>query len=264
MRRLLIAGNWKMNLLRQQAVALAEGLARQYPAASPPAAQVAVCPPSVYLEAVHRALAGSAVELGAQNAWCEPPGAFTGEVAAEMLRDLGCRWVILGHSERRALLHESDELISRKAVRVLQTGLLVILCVGETLEQRQAGQTEQVLDRQMEGSLAGVSADQMAQVVLAYEPVWAIGTGVTATTDQAQAAHGHLRSWLETRYNSQVARATRILYGGSVKAQNARALLEQSDVDGALVGGASLKFEEFVPIVQAAHDLGGSAHRDGD
>jgi triosephosphate isomerase len=257
MRRLFVAGNWKMNLMRHQAVALAESLARRCPAhqAQEAAAQVAVCPPYVYLEAVRRCLEGSAVELGAQNAWCEAPGAFTGEVAPEMLRDLGCQWVILGHSERRTLLHESDELVSRKAARALQVGLQVILCVGETLEQRQAGQTDQVLKRQLTGSLYSITRDQMAGVVLAYEPVWAIGTGVTATTEQAQEAHRHLRSCMATRYNSQVAQETRILYGGSVKAQNARALLEQPDVDGALVGGASLKPDDFLPIVQAAQDL---------
>ncbi len=251
MRRLFVAGNWKMNTLRQSAVSLAEGLARAVPA-SLPSVQVAVCPPFPYLMAVKLAVAGSGVELGAQNAWHEKPGAYTGEVAVEMLADVGCQWVILGHSERRQILEETDELISRKARSAAAAGLSVILCVGETLEERQAGRTEQVLDRQIEGSLAGIDAAAFAKFVIAYEPVWAIGTGVTATTEQAESAHAHLRRQLESRYNQSVAAGTRILYGGSVKAQNAASLLEQCNVDGALVGGASLKLDDFLPIIRAA------------
>lgn len=251
MRRLFVAGNWKMNTLLPSAIALAGGLARAVPA---PLAgvQVAVCPPFPYLPAVKQAVTGSGVELGAQNAWYEKPGAFTGEVAVEMLLDVGCQWVILGHSERRQILGETDELVSRKARAAAAAGLAVILCVGETLQQRQAGQTEQVLDAQMEGSLSGIDESACAHFVIAYEPVWAIGTGVTATTEQAESVHAHLRRRLESRYNHAVAAATRILYGGSVKAQNAPSLLEQPNVDGALVGGASLKLDDFLPIVRAA------------
>jgi len=254
MRRLFVAGNWKMNTLSQSAVALAGSLAKAVPAALPQV-QVAVCPPFPYLAQVAAAVARSGVELGAQNAWHEKPGAYTGEVAVEMLIDLGCQWVILGHSERRAILGESDELISKKACAAAAQGLSVILCVGESLSQRQAGETEKVLDGQMQGSLAGVDEQTMAKFVIAYEPVWAIGTGITATTEQAESAHLHLRRWLETRYNSRVAAATRILYGGSVKAQNAQSLLEQPNVDGALVGGASLKLDDFLPIIRAAEGV---------
>jgi len=254
MRRLFVAGNWKMNTLGQSAVELAGALARAVPAALP-AVEVAVCPPFPYLAAVATAIAGSGVELGAQNVWHEKPGAYTGEVAVEMLLDLGCRWVILGHSERRQILGETDELISKKTLAALAKGLPVILCVGETLSQRQSGETERVLDSQMQGSLAGVAPQAFGQIVIAYEPVWAIGTGVTATTEQAESAHLHLRKWLHSRYNPDIAAATRILYGGSVKAQNALSLLEQPDVDGALVGGASLKADDFLPIVKAAESV---------
>jgi triosephosphate isomerase len=254
MRRLFVAGNWKMNTLRASAVELASALARELRAPIS-GVQVAVCPPFPYLAAVLQAIEGSAVELGAQNAYHEPPGAFTGEVAAEMLVDAGCRWVILGHSERRLILGESDALINKKVATAIEKGLSVILCVGETLEQRQAEKTEAVLDSQMSGSLAGIDAGRMERIVIAYEPVWAIGTGVTASTEQAESAHRHLRRWLQTRYNPQVADSTRILYGGSVKPQNAQALLEQPDVDGALVGGASLKAADFLPIVRAAESI---------
>jgi triosephosphate isomerase len=254
MRRLFVAGNWKMNTLRQSAVELAGALAKAVPARLP-AVEVAVCPPFPYLAAVATAIAGSGVELGAQNVWHEKPGAYTGEVAVEMLLDLGCRWVILGHSERRQILGETDEIISKKTLAALGKGLSVILCVGETLGQREAGETERVLDSQMEGSLAGVAQQAFGQIVIAYEPVWAIGTGVTATTEQAESAHLHLRKWLVGRYNPNIAAATRILYGGSVKAQNALSLLEQPDVDGALVGGASLKVDDFLPIIRAAETV---------
>jgi triosephosphate isomerase len=254
MRRLFVAGNWKMNTLTKSAVELAGALARAVPAPLP-AVQVAVCPPFPYLSAVAAAVSGSGVELGAQNAWHEKPGAFTGEVSVEMLLDVGCRWVILGHSERRLILGESDEVISKKGRAAVAQGLQVILCVGETLSQRQSGQTEQVLDSQMQGSLAGIDEKTLARIVIAYEPVWAIGTGVTATTEQAESAHAHLRRWLGTRYNSRTAAGTRILYGGSVKPQNAQSLLEQPDVDGALVGGASLKAEDFLPIIRAAESI---------
>ncbi len=251
MRRLFVAGNWKMNLLQTSATGLAAQLAAAI-SAEIPAVEVAVCPPFPYLAAVGAALAGSGVSLGAQNASQEKPGAFTGEVAVEMLADIGCRWVILGHSERRQFYGETDELVSRKALAALAGGLDVILCVGESLSQRQAGQTETVLDAQLRGSLRGLTDDALRRVVIAYEPVWAIGTGVTATTEQAESAQKHLRNWLEKHYNPSVAQAMRILYGGSVKAQNAAALLAQPNVDGALVGGASLKIEDFLPIVQAA------------
>src|SRR5579872_5425496 len=199
MRRMFVAGNWKMNTLAASAVELAGALARAIPAGLP-RVEVAVCPPFPYLAAVGAAIAESGVELGAQNAWHEKPGAYTGEVAVDMLLDLGCRWVILGHSERRHILGESDELVSKKSRAALERGLGVIVCVGETLDERQAGRTESVLDTQMQGSLAGIDVRTFEKVVIAYEPVWAIGTGVTATTEQAESAHLHLRTWLSGRY----------------------------------------------------------------
>lgn len=249
MRRKFVAGNWKMNTLRASAVELAAAVARAAGGASQ--AQIAVCPPFPYLAAVADAIRGSAVELGAQNVYHERPGAFTGEISVDMLKDTGCVWVIVGHSERRLILGETDALIAKKVAAAIAGGLRVILCVGETLAQRQAGQTEQTLDTQLDGSLTGIAVEAMSQIVLAYEPVWAIGTGVVATTEQAQSAHAHLRRRLANRYNSQVAEATRILYGGSVKPDNAAGLLAEPDVDGALVGGASLKAGDFMGIVQA-------------
>ena len=254
MRRFLIAGNWKMNTTRQSGVALAGELAAVVPQAEV-GVEVLVCPPYPYLLAVGEALAGSAVHLGAQDAYFEAPGAFTGEVAVDMLRDCGCRYVILGHSERRHVMGETDTIINRKVRAAVAGGLAAVLCVGELLSERQSGQTEEVLDRQMEGGLTGVSEAEAAQVVIAYEPVWAIGTGVTATPEQAESAHEHLRKWLARRYTPAFSEKVRILYGGSVKADNAETLLGQPNVDGALVGGASLKASTFVPIIEAARKL---------
>ena len=251
MRRLFVAGNWKMNTTLASGRELAAALAKAIPTELAKV-EVAVCPPFPYLSAVGAAVSGSAVQLGAQTASQENLGAFTGEVAVEMLKEVGCRWVILGHSERRQYQAESDELISRKARKVLDTGLHVILCVGETLGQRQANQMERVLDDQMAGSLSGISESDLDRMVIAYEPVWAIGTGVTATTEQAEAAHRHHRTWLANRYNPAAAERVRILYGGSVKGSNALSLLGQPNVDGALVGGASLKVDDFLPIIRAA------------
>ncbi len=256
MRRLLVAGNWKMNTMSASAETLASAVVAGLPAVGD-SVEVLVCPPCLYLTTVARALEGGGVLLGAQNAYFEKPGAFTGEVAVEMLLDVGCRYVILGHSERRHILGERDELINQKVVASLAGGLPVILCVGELLSEREAGQTDAVLDRQLEGGLSGLDERALENVVIAYEPVWAIGTGKTATTDQAESAHAHLRNWLASRYNSDVGDRTRILYGGSVKPDNALSLLGQSNVDGALVGGASLKAELFLPIVQAAVEVAG-------
>jgi triosephosphate isomerase (TIM) len=254
MRRLFVAGNWKMNTTQKSAVGLAESLVSELPA-EVPEVEVAVCPPFPYLLPVGAKLAGSGIALGAQNVYFEGPGAFTGEVAVEMLQDVGCRYVILGHSERRQILGESNELVNQKLRAAIAKGLDVILCVGELLAERKANETEKVLDAQMEGSLAGVEGSQFSRLVLAYEPVWAIGTGLTASPDQAQSAHAHLRNWVRNRYNSQIAENLRILYGGSVKAENGQSLLQQPDVDGALVGGASLKVDQFLPIVRIAQNM---------
>jgi triosephosphate isomerase len=250
MRRPFIAGNWKMNLDRAQAVALAKALAAK--AAEYPHVDIAVCPPSVYLEAVGGAIAGSSIGLGAQNCYHEPKGAFTGEIAPPMLTDIGCRYVILGHSERRHIFQETSQDVSKKVAAALAVGLTPIVCLGELLAERQAGRTKEVVAEQFERSLAGLSAEQVARMVIAYEPVWAIGTGVVATPQQAEEVHSDLRNLLQTRYNSRVAAQVRIQYGGSVTAENAHSLLAQPNIDGALVGGASLKAESFLGILAAA------------
>jgi triosephosphate isomerase len=256
MRRYFIAGNWKMNLTRAAAEALATDLvAAKLPDGNP--VDVLVAPASPYLLPVASITADSHVTLGAQDAYFESAGAFTGEVSVDMLRDVGCTQVILGHSERRHVLGETDEIIKKKVAAALAGGLKVILCVGELLSEREAGETESVLDRQMAGGLENVNEHATENVVIAYEPVWAIGTGVTASPDQAESAHDHLRKWLANRYNSGVADRTRILYGGSVKPENAAELLGQPNVDGALVGGASLKADQFNAIIEAAVQLAG-------
>ena len=248
MRRPLIAGNWKMNLDRAGSVELASALT------SVPAEDVdiLVCPPSCYLDAVLGSTNGSNVHVGAQNAYFEPKGAFTGEVSLPMLKDLGCSHVILGHSERRQVFGECNDLINKKTLAALEIGLIPVVCVGETLEDREAGRTMEVVKDQVSGSLANLTEDQALKTVIAYEPVWAIGTGKTATPEQAQEVHADLRKILESRYNSESAAKIRILYGGSVKPANAEALMSQADIDGALVGGASLDAESFAAIIHAA------------
>ena len=250
MRRPFIAGNWKMNLDRASAVALAEGLVRE--AAGVDGVDLAVCPPSLYLDAVAAAVAGSKFALGAQNMYHEAEGAFTGEISAAMLCDIGCKYVILGHSERRHVLGETDEDVNKKVYAALAAGLTPIVCVGELLAQREAGQTPDVIRRQFDGSLAGLSAEQLTQIVIAYEPVWAIGTGEVATPQQAEDVHLDLRKIMADRYNEEVAQSVRIQYGGSVKPDNAADLLGQPNIDGALVGGAALKVDLLMGIVAAA------------
>ena len=250
MRRPFVAGNWKMNLNRAQGVELAAALAAK--AGSFAKVEIAVCPPSVYLEVVRGALGHSAIGLGAQNCHHEPKGAFTGEVAPPMLVDLGCKYVILGHSERRHIFKETSQDVNKKVVAALGVGLTPIVCLGELLEERKGGRTLAVVTEQLDGSLAGLTAQQVGKIVIAYEPVWAIGTGVVATPEQAEEVHSDLRRLLENRYNSQVASQVRIQYGGSVTAENARSLLSQPNIDGALVGGASLKADSFLGIIAAA------------
>jgi triosephosphate isomerase (TIM) len=247
MRKKFIAGNWKMNLDRAGAVALAEGIVKQ--AGKYPAVEMAVCPPFVYLEAVQKVVAGTSLGLGGQNMYHEEKGAFTGEISAAMLLNSGCQYVILGHSERRDLLGESNADVNRKLIAALAAGLKPIVCVGEHLEEREAGQTAVVIRDQFEGSFANISAEQMEKCVIAYEPVWAIGTGKVATPEQAEAVHADLRKLIEVRYNAEVASAVRIQYGGSVKPSNAAELMRQPNIDGALVGGASLVADDFLGIV---------------
>ncbi|MEQ8785836.1 MAG: triose-phosphate isomerase [Pirellulaceae bacterium] len=247
MKKYLIAGNWKMNLNRAQGVALAEDIASRASEAAENV-ELLVCPPSLYLTAVGEALGGAPVGLGAQNVYHEADGAYTGEVSTAMLLDVGCRYVILGHSERRHILGETDTDVNKKVLAALAAGLTPIVCVGEKLDQREAGQTADVIREQFDGSLAGISPQQAAGIVIAYEPVWAIGTGKVATPEQAEEVHVDLRRLLETRYNSEVAAQVRIQYGGSVKPDNAAELLSQPNIDGALIGGASLKADSFLGI----------------
>ncbi len=254
MRRFLIAGNWKMNSTTSSAEELTKGLVNGVDLKESNV-EVLVCPPFPYLSQVKGLVNGSPIQLGAQNAYFESQGAFTGEVAADMLTDIGCSHVILGHSERRHVLGETDEIINKKTQTCLKQGLTVVLCVGELLEDREANQTESVLETQMKGGLAGVEAGSMAKIVIAYEPVWAIGTGKTASPEQAEAAHLFLRNWISENYNTDVSEQMQILYGGSVKGSNANELLSQANVDGALVGGASLKADQFLPIIEAAVGL---------
>jgi triosephosphate isomerase len=245
-----------MNLSRAESVELATALVGEF--GQPPAGvEIAICPPSVYLDAVSACLRDSAIGLGAQNMYHREPGAFTGEICAAMLQDVGCGYVILGHSERRTLMGETDEMVNRKAVAALAAGLVPVICVGESLRQREAGQTRDVVKRQFEGSLENLDAAQTSQLVLAYEPVWAIGTGQVATPGQAEEVHADLRNLLAKRYNSEVADRVRILYGGSVKPDNAAELLARPDIDGALVGGASLQAGSFGGIIRAASEIAG-------
>jgi triosephosphate isomerase len=249
-RKPFIAGNWKMNLNRAAAVELAGELAEKL--ASAGQVDLAVFPPFVYLSAVAEKLSGTGVAVGAQDVFYEGNGAYTGEVSTEMLSDVGATMVLCGHSERRHVIGETDERINRKLLKALGDGLRPILCVGELLAEREANETLPVVRRQVQLGLEGVSAADMAGVTLAYEPVWAIGTGKVATTEQAQEVHAMIRGLLEDLYDASVAAATRIQYGGSVKPGNAAELLGCEDIDGALVGGASLKAADFAGIVAAA------------
>ncbi len=249
MRRPFVAGNWKMHGSRDENARLLDGLLQSLPAQT--SADIAVCPPFVYLWEIARLLKSSVVALGAQSVCAEAVGAFTGEVSAAMLRDVGCTYVIVGHSERRAIYREDDALVARKFLAAQSQSLIPILCVGETLEERDRGQTTSVVSRQLAAVLdvAGVAA--LANAVVAYEPVWAIGTGKTATPEQAQEVHAHIRAEV-AKLDAKIAAQLRILYGGSVKAANAREIFAMPDVDGGLIGGASLKADEFLKICAAA------------
>ena len=250
MRKPIIAGNWKCHLTSPEAVALVQQVRK--PLDGLEEVEIVVCPPYTSLSAVKNQLASSSMVLGAQDLFWEPQGAFTGEVSAPMLADAGCRYVIVGHSERRRYFGETDETVHRKLLAALAHGLTAIVCIGETLEEREQGKTFDVLTRQIGGALSGDAAQDIARLVLAYEPVWAIGTGRNATPEQVQEAHRFIRERLATLFGTQPAQAVRIQYGGSVTAENARRLLSQPDVDGALVGGASLNADSFVAIVKAA------------
>jgi len=249
MRQPLVAGNWKMHGSRAENAALVRSLLDQLEPG--PGTEILLCPPFVYLADVARLLTDSSVELGGQSVCDEPQGAFTGEVSAAMLKDVGCSYVLAGHSERRQLFGESDSLVARKFVAAQSQGLVPVLCVGETLEEREAGHTTRVVARQLDAVLAVSGVAALASAVIAYEPVWAIGTGRTASPEQAQDVHAMIRGKLAA-LDATIGGSVRILYGGSVKASNARELFAMPDIDGGLVGGASLKADEFAQICAAA------------
>ncbi len=249
-RKKLIAGNWKMNKTAADGVSLTKDIVAEIGRET--TVDIVLCPPFTALESVARALEGQAVKLGAQNMHPEKNGAYTGEVSAEMLRGLFVSHVILGHSERRAYFAETDAFINKKVLAALANQLKPILCVGETLAEREAGTTLAVVQRQLEGGLQGVTKDQITTAILAYEPVWAIGTGKVATTAQAQEVHAFIRDLLNKLYGAPLAQKVRILYGGSMKPSNAPELLAENDIDGGLIGGAALEARSFIDLVKAA------------
>lgn len=248
MRKPFIAGNWKMNTDSASAVALAAGLAKEL--SSVDTVDVAVCPPFVYLQSVAAALSASNIALGSQNVYFEEKGAFTGEISCAMLKDTSCAYAIIGHSERRHVLGETDAMINKKISAAINGGLLPIFCVGELLEERQGGTTNEVVAGQIKNGLEGICAESIQAVTVAYEPVWAIGTGLTATPEQAQEVHAMIRGLLTDLYGNEIAQTIRIQYGGSAKPGNTAELMSQPDVDGLLVGGASLKVEDFAAMVK--------------
>jgi triosephosphate isomerase len=252
MREFLVAGNWKMNGSTAASEALISGIVAGVPAGS--GFRLLVCPPFPYLASVASQISGSAVALGAQNVSEHESGAFTGETAPSMLKDVGCNYVIVGHSERRAIYGETSERVAAKFLAAQAAGITPILCVGETLEERDAGTTEKVIDEQLDAVLDTAGAAVFAAAVIAYEPVWAIGTGMTATPEQAQDVHRHIRARL-AMHDAELAEKVQILYGGSMKGENAPGLLGMPDIDGGLIGGASLKASDFLAIAEAAAQI---------
>lgn len=250
MRRPLVAGNWKMNGSLESVRSLLDGI--KHGIGEVKHADVAVCPPFVLIPETEKLLAGSVIGWGGQDLSTESSGAYTGEVAASMLNDFGCKYVIVGHSERRTYHAESDELVAKKYTAAQAAGLVPILCVGETLEEREAGVTEQVVARQLDALINLAGVESLTDGVIAYEPVWAIGTGKTATPEQAQDVHAFIRGRVAAK-SAQVADGVRILYGGSMKPDNAKELIGKPDIDGGLIGGASLKAEDFLGICTAAN-----------
>jgi len=252
MRKPFVAGNWKMNTDTHTSVDLSKRIATGSSDVAGHSVTIAVCPPFTYLQSVTKALSASHIAVGAQDVYFESNGAFTGEISPFMLKDIGCTYVLCGHSERRHVIGETDDLINKKVTAAIAGGLLPILCVGELLSERDAGQTEQVVSQQLKKGLAGLSYEKASAVAIAYEPVWAIGTGRTATPQQAQEVHDFIRMLLAQMYDDQLTDEIRILYGGSAKPDNAEDLMSQDDVDGLLVGGASLNADDFLSIIRAA------------
>ncbi len=247
-RKIFIAGNWKMNTTLDEAVALAKGVVEKVGAVSD--VDVAICPPYTNLSAVAEALKGSKVKLGAQDVHWEEKGAYTGKISCGMLKSVGVEFVIIGHSEQRTYFGETDETVNKKVKAVLESGMLPIICVGETLEERKSGNMEKVVETQTRGAFEGISKEDALKCTIAYEPVWAIGTGETATPDQANEAHAFIRTIVSDIYDDDFAQSIRIQYGGSMKPGNAKELLAKPDVDGGLIGGAALKPEDFAGIVK--------------
>ncbi|MFN1834342.1 triose-phosphate isomerase [Balneola sp. MJW-20] len=254
MRKFLIAGNWKMNCTPSEAALLLEGIKEKKGEVSEEV-DVLVCPPFVSLSMAVNYLHETDIQVGAQNMHFESSGAYTGEISASMIAESGCNYVILGHSERREYFNEDDELINKKIGQAISNDLAPILCVGESLEQRKAGEQKMVVGKQIRAALEGINTDQVLNVVIAYEPIWAIGTGETATPEQAQQMHKFIRDLVSEIYDSDVATSLRILYGGSMKPANADELLSQPDVDGGLIGGASLDADSFTEIITIAEKL---------
>ncbi len=253
MRKYIIAGNWKMNKTGAEAIQLVNALVPKV--ASLKKVDVVICPPFTALSQASEAIKNSNIGLGAQNMYWEDSGAFTGEVSAAMLLNAGCQYVIIGHSERRQFFGETNQTVNKKTQKALAAGLLPIVCVGETLQERQSGVTEKVINVQVVEGLAGINSEEMKKVIIAYEPVWAIGTGVTATPEQAEAVHAFIRGLIEKLYSKNIAAGLRIQYGGSMKAENTEELLNQPDIDGGLIGGASLKADSFLGIIEIANKL---------
>lgn len=247
MRKPVIAGNWKMYKTVEEGLALIEGLAPQVSANTK--VEIIVCPAAPVLGAIAGAVSGSNIGLGAQNLYPKEEGPYTGESSGAMLKSVGCRYCIVGHSERREYFKENDAFVNEKARAVLAAGLVPIVCVGESLEEREGDRTFEVIGRQIDGALAGITADAVAGIILAYEPIWAIGTGKTATPEIAQEVHAFIRRRLAERYDAPTAEAVRIQYGGSVKPANIDILMSQPDIDGALVGGASLTADSFARLI---------------
>ena len=251
-RKVIIAGNWKMNKTAAEGRALVEALKPLVADVCPSKADIVVCPPFTTIAAVVEAVRGSNIKVGAQNVHWAESGAFTGEISAAMLKEFGIDYVIIGHSERRQYFGETDATVNSRVKAALAAGLLPIICVGELLEEREGGRTEQVLSAQLEGGLAGLTGEDMRKIVIAYEPVWAIGTGKTATPEMAELTHNFIRCTLNDMFGKEIGEGVRIQYGGSMKAENAGALVAQPNIDGGLIGGAALKAESFAALIHNA------------
>ncbi|MBU1862547.1 MAG: triose-phosphate isomerase [Candidatus Omnitrophica bacterium] len=253
MRKLLIAGNWKMYKTISEAITLVNTIKAGVHSIN--GVDIVVCPPFTALDAMSKSVERTSIELGAQNMYSATEGAYTGEISPQMIKDIGCRYVILGHSERRGYFKETDDMVNKKVCLALDYNLNPIVCIGETLEQREQSKTKEVVRTQFENSLKGLTVDQMNNIIIAYEPVWAIGTGKNATPQQAEEVHKYIRQLIVNTYDRTVSENVRILYGGSVKPDNCGDLMQKGNIDGALVGGASLKAESFIQIIAKAKEI---------